>query len=401
MDKNLFIRLVANMLSVTVTMAEKKDLDFVLETFEAKYCYNKKLQSMFTKDALHYLFRASKADTFYEVIDPLNIAITFFEFENTMYIIGPYAKSEYSEEKIQSLLMQNGISDSVLYPIEHYYTSFPIIYTDQLRSIVSTCIQVLAETRIDFEYKLLSGFIDDSSISSDIYSEVEKNFSAIYRRYDAENRFLNMIRQGDIANVPAAYNAMAQRSAESNELKAMFVYYNPTTSFAMIRALARKAAEESGLSVIVIDNITQKYIQVASSVHDTGLLEKYMLQMISELTQAVHDHRLFNASYSQPVRNVIEYIQLHLSMNLNVDELAKKAGLSSPHLSKVFKAETGDTLMTYVAKERCKKAADLLIKTSLPIQEIGAYVGYQDNNYFVKVFKKIMGSTPSIYRTMS
>jgi len=40
----------------------------------------------------------------------------------------------------------------------------------------------------------------------------------------------------------------------------------------------------------------------------------------------------------------------------------------------------------------------MLRETNLPVQEISSYVGYTDNNYFVKVFKKVMGKTPSDYR---
>ena len=53
----------------------------------------------------------------------------------------------------------------------------------------------------------------------------------------------------------------------------------------------------------------------------------------------------------------------------------------------------------FIAELRCRQAAEMLRETNLPIQEISSYVGYTDNNYFVKVFKKVMGNTPSEYRT--
>ncbi len=47
---------------------------------------------------------------------------------------------------------------------------------------------------------------------------------------------------------------------------------------------------------------------------------------------------------------------------------------------------------------RCGQAARLLRETDTPIAEISAYVGYPDSNYFIKVFKKTLGMTPSEYR---
>ena len=120
--------------------------------------------------------------------------------------------------------------------------------------------------------------------------------------------------------------------------------------------------------------------------------------MIVELTKAVHNHKLSLDKYSPPIQRVMEYINLHLGDHISNDDLAANASMSISHLSKVFKKETGGTMTEYIALMRCKKAAGLLKKTDLPVQEISNYVGYSDNNYFVKVFKKIYDLTPSEYR---
>ena len=57
------------------------------------------------------------------------------------------------------------------------------------------------------------------------------------------------------------------------------------------------------------------------------------------------------------------------------------------------------TVSDYLQKLRCEQASRLLRQTNTPVSEISAYVGYPDNNYFVKVFKKQYGMTPSAYRS--
>ena len=52
----------------------------------------------------------------------------------------------------------------------------------------------------------------------------------------------------------------------------------------------------------------------------------------------------------------------------------------------------------YMAKKRCSLAAELLLDTHVSVQEIASYVGYQDNNYFSKVFKNERGVSPLEYR---
>ena len=65
------------------------------------------------------------------------------------------------------------------------------------------------------------------------------------------------------------------------------------------------------------------------------------------------------------------------------------------YLSKQFKEETGRTISDTIRQLRCGQAARLLRETDTPIAEISAYVGYPDSNYFIKVFKKTLGMTPS------
>ena len=62
------------------------------------------------------------------------------------------------------------------------------------------------------------------------------------------------------------------------------------------------------------------------------------------------------------------------------------------------KREVGESASAIISKMRCKKAANLLKTTDLPIGEISSFVGYADNNYFVKVFKKVYSMTPGDYR---
>jgi len=55
------------------------------------------------------------------------------------------------------------------------------------------------------------------------------------------------------------------------------------------------------------------------------------------------------------------------------------------HLCRCYKKETGMTITEYLANLRCTEASRLLKESAYPIEEIAAYVGYLDNNYFVKV----------------
>ena len=396
MDHTLFSALLKNLLSVDVTDAT--DMDSSLDAFEKKYCFSIKMQPMFTSKALYYLLSSSKESMIYELIDQLGICLSFFTFDNRIYIIGPYVKEKYSELKTETVLAKNDESSSKSLAFKLYYTAFPIVYTEQITSVVNKCIISFSPTESEYSYRRLSGFIQDVSEEDDKTELSEKNYSEIYRRYDQEKQFLSMIRNGDTKNILSAFEKMSSPEVLSVFSKESLNYYASGYGLAILKALSRKAAEESGLSVITIDEITQKYTQLSSATYNAELQTRYQIDMIVELTKAVHNHKLSLDKYSPPIQRVMEYINLHLGDHISNDDLAANASMSISHLSKVFKKETGGTMTEYIALMRCKKAAGLLKKTDLPVQEISSYVGYSDNNYFVKVFKKIYDLTPSEYR---
>ncbi|WP_022766091.1 AraC family transcriptional regulator [Butyrivibrio sp. XPD2006] len=396
MDHTLFSALLKNLLSADVTDAT--DMSNSLEVFEKKYCFSIKMQPMFTNDALYYLLTSSKESMIYELIDQLGICLSFFTFNNRIYIIGPYVKEKYSELKTETVLAKNDESSSKSLAFKLYYTAFPIVYTEQITSVVNKCIISFSPMESEYSYRRLSGFIQDVSEEDDKTELSEKNYSEIYRRYDQEKQFLSMIRNGDTKNILSAFEKMSSPEVLSVFSKESLNYYASGYGLAILKALSRKAAEESGLSVITIDEITQKYTQLSSATNNADLQVRYQTDMIIELTKAVHNHKLSLDKYSPSMQRVLEYINLHLGDHISNEDLSANANMSISHLAKVFKKETGVTMTEYIALLRCKKAANLLKKTNLPIQEISSYVGYSDNNYFVKVFKKNYDMTPTEFR---
>ena len=72
--------------------------------------------------------------------------------------------------------------------------------------------------------------------------------------------------------------------------------------------------------------------------------------------------------------------------------------LNKDYLSNLFKKETGISFSDYVNLQRIKKAQELLTETHLRTYQIAQQVGFQDESYFSRVFKKIVGMRPGEYR---
>ncbi len=98
------------------------------------------------------------------------------------------------------------------------------------------------------------------------------------------------------------------------------------------------------------------------------------------------------------VMRVKKILQKDYQENLALDEIAERVHLSSSYLSKIFKEETGMTVIEYLTQIRIKKGKDLLSKDKFSLNEIASRIGFYDASYFSRVFKKKEGKTPGQFK---
>jgi AraC-like DNA-binding protein len=93
-----------------------------------------------------------------------------------------------------------------------------------------------------------------------------------------------------------------------------------------------------------------------------------------------------------------EYIDLHFTEEINLEEIASVACLSHYHFLRMFKSVFEITPYQYVIQKRLQKAADLIKSTGTPIGDIAMSVGFDNLPAFSDSFKKEFGVSPSKYR---
>jgi len=99
-----------------------------------------------------------------------------------------------------------------------------------------------------------------------------------------------------------------------------------------------------------------------------------------------------------PVSRAIDYLGVHFGGELTLDSVAKAIGISGRHLRHLFRAETGMTVMDYLARVRVAIAQDLLAHTDEKLAHIATRVGFFDGSHLTRVFREITGKAPSAYR---
>lgn len=97
-------------------------------------------------------------------------------------------------------------------------------------------------------------------------------------------------------------------------------------------------------------------------------------------------------------RKVDQYLHAHYAGNIGLPDLAAELGLSVNYFCSLFKKEAGSNFVDYLTQYRLRIAKELLAGTTAPVTEIAERVGYSDFRYFLRVFKKLEGVTPSEFR---
>lgn len=119
------------------------------------------------------------------------------------------------------------------------------------------------------------------------------------------------------------------------------------------------------------------------------------------LSELVSSNELHAAGQYSSERSYLEkamrFIQRNYCEMISVDGIAEFAGISRSHLYRVFMKNTGMSPNEYLSAYRINKACGLLRNSGLKINEIASSVGFQDQLYFSRVFKKMKGVSPSGY----
>ncbi|SFO87948.1 two-component system, response regulator YesN [Halolactibacillus alkaliphilus] len=129
---------------------------------------------------------------------------------------------------------------------------------------------------------------------------------------------------------------------------------------------------------------------------DYAVLSEEIKQYFNQLKE---DYIIYHAQLADDwFTKMKHHIQTHIQDDLSLEHLSDEAGLSPIYVSKVFKERLGMNYIDFLTKCRIDRAKQLLEDDTVSIKSIAGDVGYQDANYFSKVFKKVTGETPKTYR---
>ena len=200
---------------------------------------------------------------------------------------------------------------------------------------------------------------------------------------DYKDQILQTIREMNPEGLRGLFNSVD--SYQKAEFPAIKEFYQ------IILGHILHTAAELGVELDEME-IRASFIRKNGVVELKKLLMDTYVNMLSRLKR--HDGRKANLG-----DEILRFIDDNFTeRNLNVAAIAEHFKLSATYVGVTFKNLTSQTLSEYIYTKRMERARELLKKTDLSISAISGLVGYEDRDYFARVFKKYTGSTPSEYR---
>ncbi|RXZ02349.1 response regulator [Fictibacillus sp. S7] len=127
-------------------------------------------------------------------------------------------------------------------------------------------------------------------------------------------------------------------------------------------------------------------------------LEDYKKRIRREISVFLKKVKKASKQKGNIIHEIEKYLQSHFDRDVKLQEISDHFYISREYISRKFKQELNVNISDYLVRIRMNKAKSLLKNSDLKIYEIANMIGYQDDKYFRKVFKKVEGITPNEYR---
>lgn len=361
-----------------------------LEDWEEKYCLSRNVQIHFSAEFLRDFLTGASRKKLFQILDVLDIQVSAFFCDNRWILLGPFQEPARMKGHLEEVLAGYSIPAHCLTDFKNYLAGFTVIDSLKVFHAASHILEVMGEDTASFQFESVSPYTRDYKAYLPAFEFTDEK--TYVSHHQVEKDFISALKEGDEEEALKQYGRMNLATEKGAHL--LQSLKGQMMSTVMLLMLCRQALQEKQGDCQSLDDLGFHYSAAVLHCETSASLESLRIRMIRDFAGLSQDR-----DYSPAVSRTLSFLRKNYSRMCSLEELSREAGLSPCYLSRLFREEVGENISSFVSRLRTEKAAQLLRDSSLPVQNISAYVGYADNNYFTKVFKKHFGCTPSEYRS--
>ncbi len=211
---------------------------------------------------------------------------------------------------------------------------------------------------------------------------------------DSERKLQQQIRDGDKEGSQKLLNELLCQ-----------LYFVSGTNLEIFKARVRelltlmsRAAIDGGADVNEVFSLCYHCEKEVENFRDFEALNIWLGAMLHKFISFVFDFT--EIKHQNVIRKTSSYIKEHLAEKLTLDQAAEQVYLSKSYFCRILKDELGCTFTEYVNRLRIERSKIYLRESTMPIAEIACAVGFDDQSYFTRIFKRHVGTSPGKYRDM-
>lgn len=222
---------------------------------------------------------------------------------------------------------------------------------------------------------------------------INTQYKPNYYKFNNMEALLNNIKMGNREAALSVLQDMVEGSLKAQKeicpMDLKFIYMDITNSLF-------KAVLEANASISDFSQFSYKFFEQLNGLHTIDEFHLWIKEMICKMIDLLDKHK--NTKRRKIIEKAVDYVNKNYKDCLTLNSLADKLFLNPSYFCKIFKEEMGESFTKYLMNLRVEKAKELMEDPTMKIYEVAERVGYDDVQYFTKMFKAIQGVTPMQYR---
>lgn len=311
---------------------------------------------------------------------------------------GPVQMDIPDEYIIDSLIKANDFNISYKGILQAYLNGVMVVEPEKVRYL-SNMLYIVAKDIMAEESRILSErkkfYAEQAAISEKIHvikdKESEDNTTKYYP-VELERELVSRVKVGDKKGSKTILNELLGHILfnSGNNLEII------KTRVLELTTVLSRAAVEGGGNLEMVFGLNLKYLQQISAINNVEKLCEWIIKVLERFTDSMFT--VDNINNYHIIQKAIGYINQNSMKDISLDSVAEYVYLSPSYFSRLFKKEMGINFVDYLNKVRVEESKKYLSDGKLPLSDIAHIVGFTDQSYYTKVFKKIEGISPGQYR---
>ena len=310
-------------------------------------------------------------------------------------LVGPFLMDNPDSILISTITKRYHISTNDALELYDESNTLPVIPPAKVNHISHLLFYLFSNLIAESKKELLLNnqkLLQQSRINESIQRYKEENIQTDSYPYEKEKELLNKVKLGDSREANAILNDLLG-----------YVLFSGGSSLEIVKAraielcsLLSRTAIEGGASTDTVLKLNNQFLQNLTKINSQEIL----CQKLQEIVEAFSES-MFNTiptKNNEIVKKAMLYISEYFSTPLTLEAVAAHVHLHPSYFSSLFKQSTGSSFKEYLNMVRIEESKRLLANTDFSIIDIAVAVGFEDQSYFSKVFKKYTGLTPKQFR---